>query len=106
MRMPDPDLVFVCELQDIPGGEARAFDVEGYNLAIFNTGDELYALENPCPHMGAALAEGEMIGGSVCCHEHGWMIDLLSGEALERDWAQVATYPVEVQDGKVYVQLG
>lgn len=104
--MPDPDLVFVCELQDIPAGEARAFEVEGYNLAFFNTGEEVFAIENACPHMGAPLADGEMTGSSVCCHEHGWIIDLLSGEVLERDWAQVATYPVEVLEGKVYVQLG
>ena len=104
--MSQPDLVYVCELADLPGGEARAHDVEGYELAFFNTGDEVYAIDRACPHQGASLAEGEICGQSVCCPEHGWMIDLMSGEVLERDWARVATYPVEVVDGKVYVQLG
>ena len=105
--MPQPDLVYVCDLEDLPAGEARAHDVEGYELAFFNTGDEVYAIDRACPHQGASLAEGEICGGSnVCCPEHGWMIDLMSGEVLERDWAHVATYPVEIVDGKVYVQLG
>jgi len=100
------DLVFVCELRDIPAGEARAFEVEGYALAFFNTGEEVLAIDNACPHMGAPLAEGEMTDSSVCCHEHGWVIDLLTGEVLEREWAQVAVYPVEVLGDKVFVQLG
>ena len=104
--MSETDLVYVCELRDIPAGEARAFEVEGYELAFFNTGDEVFATDNACPHMGAPLAEGEMTDSSVCCHEHGWVVDLLSGEVLERDWASVATYPVEIREGKVFVQLG
>lgn len=104
--MSQADLVFVCELRDIPAGEARAFDVEGYSLAFFNTGDEVLAIDNACPHMGAPLAEGELTEGSVCCREHGWIIDLYSGEVLKRNWAHVATYPVEVSEDKVFVQLG
>jgi len=104
--LPDPDLVLVCELRDLPAGEARAFEVEGYFLALFNTGDEVLAIDNACPHMGAPLAEGEMNDGKVCCHEHGWVVDLFSGEVMERNWARVATYPVEVRGDDVYVQLG
>jgi len=100
------ELVYVCELRDIPAGEARAFEVEGYSLALFNTGDEVFALDNACPHMGAPLSEGEMTDTNVCCHEHGWVIDLVTGEVLERDWARVPIYPAEVRDGKVYVNLG
>jgi nitrite reductase/ring-hydroxylating ferredoxin subunit len=104
--LPDPDLVFVCELRDIPAGEARAFDVEGYSLAIFNTGEEVLAIDKACPHMGTSLAEGEMSGSTVCCREHGWVIDLRDGDAMGRNWAQAATYPIEVRDEKIYVQLG
>lgn len=104
--MSQDGLVYVCELRDIPAGEARAFEVEGFALAVFNTGDEVFVLENACPHMGAPLSEGEMTDTNVCCHEHGWVIDLVTGQVLERDWARVATFPVEVSDGKVFVQLG
>jgi nitrite reductase/ring-hydroxylating ferredoxin subunit len=104
--MKQPDLIRVCSLAEIPEGEARAFDVEGYDIAIFNSGDGVYALENRCPHMGAPLADGEMINGAVCCHDHGWMIDLDTGEVIDRGEEAVATFPVTVEDGEVFIQLG
>jgi NAD(P)H-dependent nitrite reductase small subunit len=103
--MKTPELVRVCPLEEIPAGESRGFTVEGYDVAIFNTGDEVYAIENRCPHMGAELSEGEVVGDAVCCHDHGWMIDLATGEVADRDGISVATFPVTVENGEIYLQL-
>ncbi len=103
--MRTPELIRVCTLAEVPAGEARAFTVEGYDIAIFNTGDEVYAIENRCPHMGAELAEGEIVAGAVCCHSHGWVIDMQTGEVRDREDAQAATFPVSVENGEIYIQL-
>lgn len=103
--MKHGEFIRVCALDEVPAGEARAFNVEGYDIAIFNTGDELYAIENRCPHMGAELAEGEMIDRTVCCHEHGWVIDLETGEVVDQEDSGVATFPVQLRDGAIWVQL-
>lgn len=103
--MKESELVQVCPLEDVPAGEARAYHVEGYDLAVFNTGDEIFVIENRCPHMGAELADGELVDRRVCCSEHGWVIDLDSGEVLDRDGVMVATFPVKVEGGAIWVQL-
>ena len=104
--MKTPELIRVCPLDEIPAGEARAFTVEGYEVAIFNTGDEVYAIENRCPHMGAELADGELVNNSVCCHNHGWLINLETGEVANREGVGAATFPASVEDGVVYIQIG
>jgi nitrite reductase/ring-hydroxylating ferredoxin subunit len=104
--MKTPELVHVCLVKEIPGGEARPFHVEGYDIAIFNTGDDVYAIENRCPHMGAELSDGELVSNSVCCGDHGWIIDLQTGEVKNREGIQVATFPIVVENGEVFIQLG
>jgi len=103
--MKTPELVRVCSLEEVPAGEARGFSVEGYEIAIFNTGDEVYAIENRCPHMGAELSEGELVDNAVCCHNHGWVIDLATGEVENREGIVVPTFPIVVEDGEVYIQI-
>ena len=101
----ESDYVRVCPLEDVPAGEARGFSLEGYDIAVFNTGEEIYAIENRCPHMGAELSEGEIVDRSVCCHDHGWVINLETGEVEDRDAHGVATFPVQVRDDAIWVLL-
>jgi nitrite reductase/ring-hydroxylating ferredoxin subunit len=104
--MNNLELDRVCPLVDVPAGEMRPFTVEGYSLVIINTGTDVYAMENRCPHQGAPLSEGEIVDDCVCCHEHGWLVDLDTGMVLNRDGEMAATFPVTIKDGDVYVQLG
>ena len=101
----ESDYVRVCPLEDVPAGEARGFSLEGYDIAVFNTGEEIYAIENRCPHMGAELSEGEIVDRTVCCHDHGWTINLETGEVEDRDADGVATFPVQVRDDAIWVLL-
>ena len=103
--MRELEFIHLCAEEDIPAGESRAFSVEGYDIAVFNTGEGFFALENRCPHMGAPLSEGEIVDSSVCCHDHGWIIDLDTGEVVDREGEAVATFPLTLRDGQIYVQL-
>lgn len=104
--MPVADLIRVCSTEDVPAGEVRAFHVEGYDLAVVNLGDGLFgAIESRCPHMGGNLGEGELVDDAVCCAEHGWIFDLETGEAKDRDNVYVATFPVVVQGDEVFIQF-
>lgn len=103
--MKEPDLVHVCPLEDVPAGEGRAFDVEGYEIAIINTGGEVYAVENRCPHQGSPLDGAEIVAESLVCPEHGWVIDLTTGEVVDHEGYSVATFPVTLDDDQVYIQL-
>jgi len=62
------------------------------------------ALDNRCPHMGFPLERGSIEDGILTCHWHHARFDLESGCTFDL-WADdVATFPVEVRDGDVWVK--
>lgn len=63
----------------IPEGTAIAVQVDGRSVALFRASGILFALDNVCPHAGAALAHGPVKDGAVRCPLHGSMFDLRTG---------------------------
>jgi nitrite reductase (NADH) small subunit len=71
-------------------------------VAVFRTGaDEVFALDNACPHKQGPLAEGIVHGNAVTCPLHNWVISLETGLVQGPDEGQVATYPAKVENGRI-----
>ncbi len=55
-------------------------------IALLRTAsDEVFALENRCPHKNGPLSEGIVHDRKVTCPLHNWVISLESGEATGAD---------------------
>lgn len=94
-------------LDAIPREGARLVRTEGGCLAVFRTAtDEVFALEDRCPHKDGPLSQGIVHGNSVTCPLHNWVISLASGEAEGADEGQVKTFPVKVEDGRLLLEVG
>ena len=92
----------IAALSDIPVRGARVVKTRDGCVAVFRTGaDEVFALDNACPHRAGPLAEGIVHGNAVTCPLHNWVISLETGQAQGADEGQVATYPARVQDGRI-----
>jgi len=79
-------------------------------IAIFNFTREgtWYACQNLCPHKMEMVLSRGMIGDEnlepkVACPLHKNNFSLKTGEHLNGDLAAIATYPVKIEDGFVYV---
>ncbi len=48
-------------------------------IAVFADGDDVFAVENNCPHMGFPLDRGAVRDGMLTCHWHQARFDLRSG---------------------------
>ncbi|MDW4498912.1 nitrite reductase small subunit NirD [Sulfitobacter sp. D35] len=73
-------------------------------IAVFRTAeDEVYAIDNTCPHRGGPLAEGIVHGHSVTCPLHNWVFDLRTGEAQGSDSGAVGTYGIRVEAGRLLI---
>ncbi|MCK5002706.1 MAG: nitrite reductase small subunit NirD [Gammaproteobacteria bacterium] len=97
----------VVALEDIPVLGSRVVDTDDMQVAVFRTADDqVFAIKNACPHKGGPLSEGIVHGTSVTCPLHNWKIDLASGNALAPDEGCANTFPVKIEDGKVYLSLG
>ncbi|MEA2370868.1 MAG: nitrite reductase small subunit [Solirubrobacteraceae bacterium] len=92
----------VCRVNDVPLGEGRAVEIDGRRVAVFQTRNGWYALDQRCPHKGGPLTDGIVADGCVTCPLHDRRFDLATGRCHGDD-LQVRVYAVEVHDGEVWV---
>jgi nitrite reductase (NADH) small subunit len=102
-----PDWIEVCKVEDIPLLGARVLEREGDdNIALFRTASgKVFALRDRCPHKGGPLSQGIVAGETVTCPLHSWNLGLDTGEARAPDVGCVATFPVRVDVGVVWLSL-
>jgi nitrite reductase/ring-hydroxylating ferredoxin subunit len=99
-------LVKLAETKDVPAGQARAFEVEGQRVAVFNVGGSFYALDDTCPHAGGPLSEGEVQQGKVTCPWHAADFDLKTGAVLSPPaFEGVRSYKVVVEGDDLKIEL-
>ena len=76
-----------------------------HGIAVFISDGRPYAVDNRCPHMGFPLDKGSVRDGILTCHWHHARFDLESGGTFDPFADDVKTYPTEVLDGMVYVDI-
>jgi len=75
-------------------------------VAVFRIEDGFFATDDTCTHALSSLAEGYIEDGTVECEFHFAKFDIRTGKALTPPAVTpLATYPVAVRDGVVYIDL-
>jgi nitrite reductase (NADH) small subunit len=97
-------MIDIAALEDIPRQGARVVKTEAGCVAVFRTvDDQVFALDDRCPHKGGPLSEGIVHGTQVTCPLHAWVFDLSTGEAQGADEGMVKTYPARTEGGRVFL---
>ncbi|MBZ9758024.1 nitrite reductase small subunit NirD [Mesorhizobium sp. ESP6-5] len=93
-------------LSDIPRRGARCVATPQGKIAVFRTADDqVFAIEDHCPHRGGPLSQGIVHGAAVTCPLHNWVISLETGKALGADEGAVRTIAVKVEGEHLFVAL-
>jgi 3-phenylpropionate/trans-cinnamate dioxygenase ferredoxin subunit len=87
----------VAAVGEIAEGERKLVTLEGREIGVFNVKGDFYALLNKCPHSGAELCRGMVIGLAqsdepgeykitrpgefLRCPWHGWEFDIRTGQS-------------------------
>lgn len=96
------DWTDIGALSAVPERGARLVKTALGCVAIFRTiDDEVFAIDDACPHKGGPLSEGIVHGRSVTCPLHNMVFRLDTGMAQGADEGAVATYPVRVEGGRI-----
>ncbi len=94
---------------DVPGRlglVVRAPDTPVGPIALYHIGGELYAVEDQCPHAGAILSEGEVVGSIVTCPRHGSQFDVCTGARVRGPAdVELRTFSAVEEDGFVHLLL-
>lgn len=96
----------VCEVDELEPGEAAQVP-NTPPIAVYNVDGEYFATADMCSHDDSSLSDGYIDGDQVECAWHFAKFCIRTGRVLSapanRD---IATYPVTVEDGVVYVDAG
>lgn len=102
MSNPEKDDEFepVCALDDVPEHMPRRVEFAGRGVLICRDGDDVYAVDEICPHENKSMKRGVLFDGEIICPHHQYRFELETGRCHRR-CAPVQTYRVEVVDGQV-----
>jgi len=89
---------------DIPDEQGKLWRHGDKRIALFRTAANVYAADNRCPHQGYALKDGDIRGDVLTCAWHNWKFRLTDGKCVFGG-ENIRTYPVEVREGYVYVDV-
>jgi 3-phenylpropionate/trans-cinnamate dioxygenase ferredoxin subunit len=97
----------VCRLDEITEGRAFQANVDDEDIVLVREGDKVYALKDNCSHQDFPLSLGQVSPGRIKCAAHGSEFDLATGRAINAPaFAPVETYPIKIEGGDVYVDVG
>jgi nitrite reductase/ring-hydroxylating ferredoxin subunit len=104
----------VARVSDIPPRGRIIVTLQGHSVGIFRVRDRFFAVHNRCPHKGAELCRGSVLGYLTAdapgelrydaerlmlqCPWHGWEYDLETGESYVKN-SRIRSYEIEVEAG-------
>jgi nitrite reductase (NADH) small subunit len=101
-----------AKIEAFPENGGACVKYKDLQIAVFNftRRNEWYASQNLCPHKMQMILSRGMIGSEagepkVACPFHKKTFSLKTGENTNGDECSIATYPVKIEDGYVYIGL-
>ncbi|MBI3587017.1 MAG: nitrite reductase (NAD(P)H) small subunit [Ignavibacteriales bacterium] len=96
--------VKVAEMSEFSVRRAKRVLVDSVDVALFFVEDQLYAVQNDCPHQHfSMLHEGMLNGCEITCPMHGWTFDLKTGKATIGS-GTLKQYVVKIQGNSVWLK--
>jgi nitrite reductase (NADH) small subunit len=98
--------VEIGTINDIPRRGARCVNTPEGRIAVFRTmEDQIFAIDDHCPHRGGPLSQGIVHGAAVTCPLHNWVISLETGKALGADEGSVKTIAIRLDGDRILAGL-
>ena len=98
--------VAVAKASDLATGTASVVETGALRLALCNTGNGIYAIDDVCTHDGGPLDQGRLEGNEIECRRHGARFDVTTGRVLCLQAVRnVKSYPARVENGVAEVDI-
>src|SRR3954468_19767554 len=100
--------IAACRTDDIEPEDVVPFRHEGVDYAIYRSpDDDFYATAGHCTHERMLLCDGLVMDNTIECPKHNGRFDYTSGShAGAPVLVDLRTYPVRVEDGTVFIEIG
>ncbi len=113
--------VEVSAVEELEQAKPIVVEAGGRDLVLMRWHDDVYALRNICPHMSCALLKGKVtsyVGGPavgeisfdprnpvIACPWHHYEYSLKDGQCVTDVSLRIRSYPVKIDDGRIFVDL-
>jgi nitrite reductase/ring-hydroxylating ferredoxin subunit len=94
-----------ASLEELRAKGRLVVGLNGNTICLLAEGNEVYAVDNRCPHMGFPLHRGTVSDGILTCHWHHARFDLCTGGTFDQFADELRRFPVEIEGDDVYVDL-
>jgi 3-phenylpropionate/trans-cinnamate dioxygenase ferredoxin subunit len=111
----------VARVGEVAPGSCKIVTARGREIGLFNIGGTFFALSNRCPHKGAELCRGMIVGLAqssmpgeyhlsrlgefIRCPWHGWEFDIRTGQSYcDPRRFRARAYPATVEPGAAVVK--
>src|SRR5690349_11269311 len=103
-----PGWVRACATDDIDEEDVIRFDHAGQIFAIYRSPeDQFFATAGICTHEHNCLADGLVMGDIIECPKHNGRFNYKTGAAKGAPvTVNLRTYPIKVEGGDVFIDLG
>src|SRR5215217_3564306 len=97
--------VRAASLEELRAKGRLVVHLDRHTLCLFAEGEEVYAVDNRCPHMGFPLHRGTVCDGILTCHWHHARFDLATGGTFDQFADELRAFPVSLDGDDVLVDL-
>jgi nitrite reductase/ring-hydroxylating ferredoxin subunit len=97
--------VRAASLAELRAAGRQVVHLDGHVVCLFAEGEEVYAVDNRCPHMGFPLHRGTVCDGILTCHWHHARFDLATGGTFDQFADELRRFPVSLEGDDVLVDL-
>lgn len=95
----------IAQKGEVSVGKGKAFSINDKQIALFNQ-DGYHAIDDLCVHQDGSIAPGKLEGDIVECPLHFWHYNIKTGELKDYiKGVKLRTYPVQVRDDGIYVDI-
>jgi naphthalene 1,2-dioxygenase ferredoxin component len=92
---------------DLPEGDVMGLQLGSRDIALYKVEGSIFATDNTCSHGSARLCDGYLEGFEIECPYHQGRFDVRNGRGVCAPVTQdIRSYPVRIEGGRVWVQLG
>lgn len=96
----------VARVEEVPTDVPLAHTLaDGRRICLVRVHEEVFAIEDRCPHRDFPLSGGDVVNGCLECPWHGARFDVRTGQCMSgpSEGDAVAVYPVLQVNGVVLV---
>jgi nitrite reductase/ring-hydroxylating ferredoxin subunit len=104
----------LVELERLKKKQKMRVPYKNRHILLVYVKDQVYGIDDKCPHMGTSLYPGKLEEDVIYCKDHRLAIDVKTGEVANKKQADfmglddysrsVKKYPVFVEDGIVFIK--